>query len=211
MYIRTDYETTEREVTSTLGNKYIQKRRRKIHYMICDQCNENFVQRSWYPKGRLHNNVKHFCKKCYDPAVCADLGRETGRKNRLKKVGQRGIDSLGYPTIYVGKDYPYSKDYGGRIREHIIVMEKHLKRALKHTGIRDPNSEVVHHINGNKTNNKLSNLQVMTQAEHNKCHAGNDGLVLEMFRNGLVGYNKRKRTYFLKMAFAELLHGEYRG
>lgn len=200
MYIKSGHETTEWEMTSRLGKKFIKKRQRKIHHMVCDQCNGKFTQRTWYPKERLNNSVKHFCKDCYDPAVCADLGRESYRRNQNKKIGTSIIDSQGYVSVYVGQDcsYSYSKPYGGRIREHVIVMERHLKRALKHTGVRDPGSEVCHHIDGDKTNNKLSNLQVMTQTEHNKCHAGNDGLIMELYRSGLVGYDRRKKRYFLK-------------
>ena len=44
--------------------------------------------------------------------------------------------------------------------EHIVKMEKKLGRKLR------PN-EIVHHIDGNASNNDLSNLKVMTRGEHN--------------------------------------------
>lgn len=34
------------------------------------------------------------------------------------------------PPLYVGDTHPYSPTYGGAIREHVIVMENHLGRAL---------------------------------------------------------------------------------
>lgn len=42
-------------------------------------------------------------------------------------------------------------------------MEQHLGRKLK-------KGEVVHHIDGNKTNNNINNLQLMTAKEHSKMH-----------------------------------------
>lgn len=50
------------------------------------------------------------------------------------------------------------------VYEHILVMEEHLGRYLE-------KGEVVHHINGNKQDNRLSNLQLMTITEHVKLHS----------------------------------------
>jgi len=62
--------------------------------------------------------------------------------------------SLGYINIYSNHN---------RILEHRLVMEKYIGRIL------EPN-EVVHHINGNKEDNRIENLQLMTRAEHMKHH-----------------------------------------
>jgi len=48
--------------------------------------------------------------------------------------------------------------------EHKLIMETKLGRKLK-------KEEVVHHIDGNKTNNNLDNLQLMTRSEHSSHHA----------------------------------------
>ena len=46
---------------------------------------------------------------------------------------------------------------------HRMIMEKHLNRPLS-------SDEVVHHIDGNKQNNDISNLKLMTRAEHMNHH-----------------------------------------
>ena len=201
MYIKTDYEITEWDMVSALGKKFIKKCKRKIYILKCNQCKEEFIQRTWYPKGRLNNSVKHFCKKCSDPALFADLGRETARKNRIKKIGERIVDSQGYVSIYVGDTHPYSEGWCGRMREHILVVENHLKRSLyagadknRRTGL----AEVVHHVDGNKQNNDLSNLQLMTVTEHNACHGASGTLILDMYRQGVLGYNWERKRYFMK-------------
>lgn len=51
----------------------------------------------------------------------------------------------------------------GRIARYIHFMEVHLGRKLK-------SNEVVHHINGIKTDDRLENLEVMTRSDHNKYH-----------------------------------------
>lgn len=48
--------------------------------------------------------------------------------------------------------------------QHVVLMEQYLGRRLK-------KSEVVHHINGCKDDNRLENLKVMTRAEHSRLHA----------------------------------------
>ena len=52
----------------------------------------------------------------------------------------------------------------GYVLMHRVVMENQIGRLLT-------NDEVVHHIDGNKSNNDISNLQLLTNAEHAKLHA----------------------------------------
>jgi len=52
----------------------------------------------------------------------------------------------------------------GHVLQHRLVMERHLGRILA-------SDEVVHHIDGDKTNNEIANLLLLSsQAEHARFH-----------------------------------------
>lgn len=69
------------------------------------------------------------------------------RKPRLQKNG--------YMTIQIANKKYYI---------HRLVMENYLGRKLEA-------NETVHHINGNKTDNRIENLKLMSKSDHCKMHA----------------------------------------
>ena len=58
----------------------------------------------------------------------------------------------GHKQVYKDGKYQY---------EHRVKMEEKLGRKLK-------NGEHIHHKNGNPADNRLSNLSVVSKADHNK-------------------------------------------
>lgn len=53
--------------------------------------------------------------------------------------------------------------WAGHRNAHRVTMEKHIGRKLSY-------NEVVHHKNGNKSDNNIENLEILSRAEHASIH-----------------------------------------
>lgn len=137
--------------------------------LICRNCNKQFERKHY------QTNPPVYCKECRY-RTCEGCGKRFKLTNqqiytsgwgrfcslkcsgsrfphRFKKSGYWCVKSNGHPKAYE-QDYYY---------EHILVMEKHLGRYLR-------KDEVVHHKDGNRTNNNLNNLEVKKRSEHSLHH-----------------------------------------
>lgn len=56
----------------------------------------------------------------------------------------------------------------GYVLHHRVIMENHLNRLLN-------SDEIIHHKNGDKRDNNLSNLEVMNNKEHCRLHGLEQG------------------------------------
>lgn len=92
------------------------------------------------------------------------VGRKQSQETIAKRIASRkrnhtargvSTDQKGYLRYTTGQ-------YEGRL-SHVVIMENHIARKLLP-------GECVHHINGNKQDNRIENLQLMKMGEHSTLH-----------------------------------------
>ena len=83
--------------------------------------------------------------------------------------GGRTITEHGYVLIRVGTEHSLA-DVRGYAYEHRVVAERKLGRILA-------DGEIVHHLNGNRQDNRPENIVVVDSiAHHSRKHANRDDL-----------------------------------
>lgn len=126
----------------------------KRHCLYCG--NEMMKSKSDY--------LGRWLKRKYCSFQCSS--RATGT---IFTVGHRGLKQENNPTWkggIVSHHSGYMKKNLGKKKYqayHRYLMEQHLGRKLTR-------SEVVHHRNGDKTDNRIENLEVMLLSEHSRLH-----------------------------------------
>ena len=122
--------------------------RKCCNYGKCLRCGTTLIR---IKSRRVYSFCSRKCKAVY---------LQQGKKSNNWKGGRK-IDVHGYVFVYL-PEHPNS-DQNGYIGEHRYVISQKIKRPLR-------SDEHVHHINGNRQDNCLENLVLMSVGEHVSLH-----------------------------------------
>jgi hypothetical protein len=133
--------------------------------IICPVCGKEFERWKAYVKNIKTPTCSYSCSGKYSSI------RKQGEGNP-KWRGGKTLMRDGRILVYA-PDHPNANAIGGKyILEYRLIAEQKVGRLLN-------DNEIVHHINGDVTDNRLENIELMTQAEHARLH----GLI----HNNLMG------------------------
>lgn len=109
---------------------------------------------------RFGIKARPFSTKGLKTRLGAVLSEETKDKIRIARLKEGRHIHKEYIMIYK-PEHPFNSK--GYVPEHRLVVESYLKRYLQ-------SDEIIHHIDGNKKNNDLKNLQITTRIGHMQIH-----------------------------------------
>ena len=152
-------------------------KRNRCIYVACEECGKPRWILLWAWKRGLFK----YCQLCSLKHMNFNSRSTHWGKDNNHWKGGRKITKDGYVSILIRPDDPYfpmasnRREHGGYILEHRLNMALRLGRLLQ-------KFELVHHIDGDRSNNDISNLQLTTAAKHNLS-----------YRDGFIAGKKSKQ------------------
>lgn len=139
------------------------KQRQSEYYKKC-KCNGKRFRLSVCPNC---GSMRYVTEPIGHDRLC----RSCSMKKRKFKHGENNAcwkggkwkEHTGYVLVYISPESPYyaMARKNSHIQEHRLIVAQHLGRCLAL-------NEHVHHINGIKDDNRIENLKLMSQREHNE-------------------------------------------
>ena len=126
------------------------------HTVECDWCGAETYKR---PSNHFdHNFCNVQCRKAWFGKWTTEVLNVPGHSSGHKAPHLSILNQLRNPScsLHQNQIYVHSSSYRP-------LVEESLGRKLKA-------SEVVHHINGDRTDNRPSNLKVMSRSDHHRLH-----------------------------------------
>jgi hypothetical protein len=122
--------------------------------LVCNYCGRDYE----VPACHFHRRL-HCSRACFAANTVANGSRKGARNGRWKEG--RIIRDDGYVLLYAPA---HPRAVNGYVLEHILIAERWLGKAL-------PPHAVIHHSNGNRSDNRPENLVICPdQAAHARLH-----------------------------------------
>jgi hypothetical protein len=148
----------------------------------CEDCEQTrYVARVNY----ITSKNEHPCRSCSNKRNGkAKAGKYTawnsGKRYSIRETERTEyVNSAGYIEVWCGRGEKSRGRKDGYKLKHHLVMEDLIGRKL------EP-GEIVHHINGQKTDNRAENLYLCTGSEHRQIHASLERVAMQLVQSGKI-------------------------
>lgn len=172
---------------------------RKYRYTrrVLLQCENCGTKRAVNYTRKIRESKTHPCKSC----KVRELGKlnkgKTAWNNKINKVsseikvGSAFTNSSGYLEIYVGNAFDKRQR-----RDKYRLLHKLVAQVKKGDYLSE--HELVHHIDGDKTNNHPNNLFICkSKAHHQDIHTDLESLSMSLVKAGIIKFNHETEKYYL--------------
>lgn len=151
------------ECGTQYNRKQYQKRCNDCRNFNCTNCGNTFLitpVQWWHYKKGITKAL--FCSNKCKNSYFAEHNPTKGMPSPNRyPIGSKRIKSDGYILVKI-KNTSYQ--WNDWVPEHRYILEQHLGRPLMR-------NELIHHIDQNRQNNSLDNLQIVNASEHaGECH-----------------------------------------
>jgi DNA-directed RNA polymerase subunit N (RpoN/RPB10) len=162
--------------------------------VICQRCGKVYKMQ-WASYQRAiragRKNGKSFASR-----ICLDCWRSrTRNKNKEQyKLPKARVDSFRRKTgIHIPATFSLVK--------HRVAAAYYLGRAL--TG-----AEFVHHVNGNRDDNREQNIVVLNHTAHTEAHKSLTAIAWRMVKSDLILYDRALNKYLPSCALMAAINGD---
>lgn len=177
---------------------------KRVNNVVCSECGKGFHMKESQIKRyarRMGTFCSHECATIYRAKWFRGANNHQyglrGEKNasykgiELPKKNHKNIDLLVYSPFH-----PFA-DRNGRVLKHRLVIEKNAELFnplffIEIDGMKYLKKEfVVHHKDGNHSNNSIENLEVLTRSEHTQTHDRNKIIIRDTKTGRITGVIKQ--------------------
>lgn len=167
----------------------IKERNGKMALRVCDLCGHE----QWVNYWNVVKKKLQICRYC----SCKNTAKtrknnpwNKGVKQDPRAVGNTYVNNNGYVEVWVGK-HTDDRSAGGYQKEHRVLLELDIGRRLS-------KDEIIHHLDGNKTNNNKENLLLCSgHFQHRKVHSQLERISFEMIRKGFIKFDHQTEQYYI--------------
>jgi len=160
--------------------------------VVCKCCKKHYT----ISKQSTKRKKTDYCKDCYSKSVQKNIKRPQFSENNSKRwKGGEYVSSDGYIMVKIPGLFLKS---GRQVykRKHILIYEEYIGRKLK--TVKGGAGEQIHHIDGDKQNNDISNLILCKNlSEHRLIHDSLEKIAFELYQKGIIKFNHTLKKYYL--------------